>query len=539
MLMVFCLRRSLVASYEQKSAGDPVSLANLLWAAALTPLPTVEVLLAAHEEVLWQAEGVELVRLLWALGPKPPFPCDLLTFPLFCLSFSSFFERFFMAFMRFHGVAAGSLRVEHRVFERCLEVEASKSQDVANVVWALSRVGRAIPERLLAALESCEELPAAELVASLGALAEARNATSALWAASGRRQWPERALSAVLCAHATAQVALPEPLREALPRVAGFSAPAVAKSLWASAKLQLEIPTEALRRSQELLKSFKASEFASVVWAIGSMETPAVDFFQALELRKDLESHHLSQLCWALGSAGVRRPQLMKALATELLTRHDLSLQSVANVWWAFRSLELLEEPLELHLQSLVAQHLLRVTVEDVESLLGILWASEDEALRAAVNSCLQRLGRQMDKLREPFEVPEELRVVYELPGILVLFKPAGWEVDTMSSSSSNEKSIRFLLKAEGKGFSGFISRLDAPSSGLLLLATSFQSLFWLQAQREMRLLERDYVALCRGWLKEEEQELRWRLRRQGRSVIISQHGRKALTKAQLFDMSM
>ena len=427
--------------------------------------------------------------------------------------------------------------MEDSIFDRCLEIEARKSQDVANVVWALCRVGRRIPKGLLEALEG-RELTTTELVACLWALAEARNATSGLWA-SAERRLSDRQLAAVLCAHAAAQVAPAWCLVR--PEVATFSAPALAKSLWAWAKLRVAISSEAIRRCQELLDSFKASEFASSVWAIGSMESPAVDFFEALELRRDLESHHLSQLCWALGSAGVRRPTLMKQVAQELLTRHDLSLQSVANICWAFRTLEISEDGrLTLHLQSLVAQHLVRASCEDVESLLGILWASEDEALRAAISSTLGRLGRQMDKLRETSPLPE-LPVAYEVPGILVLFKPAGWEVDTFycpskeNSFEKGSKVLRFFLMAQGargSGFSGFISRLDAPSSGLLLLATSFEALFWLQAQREMKLLERDYVALCRGWLEESSCELRWRLRRQGKGVRVSEHGRPALTKA-------
>ena len=47
-----------------------VSLANLLWAAALAQLSPADVqqLLKSHDHTLREAKRVELVRLLWALG---------------------------------------------------------------------------------------------------------------------------------------------------------------------------------------------------------------------------------------------------------------------------------------------------------------------------------------------------------------------------------------------------------------------------------------------------------------------------------------
>ncbi|CAJ1328704.1 unnamed protein product, partial [Effrenium voratum] len=131
----------LMRTYQRCQPGDPVSLANLLWAvasaraaAATAPAAAwpVEPLLKAHGPVLRAAQGAELARILWALG---------------------------------------SLRVVHSVFHRCTELGEAKTQDLANVVWALSRVRWPLPSELLRRLEAAE-LALPELVATLSALAE-------------------------------------------------------------------------------------------------------------------------------------------------------------------------------------------------------------------------------------------------------------------------------------------------------------------------------------------------------------------------------
>lgn len=60
---------------HETSPSAQVSLANLLWAAALAQLSPADVqqLLQGHEQTLQEAKRVELVRLLWALGREE---CD-------------------------------------------------------------------------------------------------------------------------------------------------------------------------------------------------------------------------------------------------------------------------------------------------------------------------------------------------------------------------------------------------------------------------------------------------------------------------------
>lgn len=212
--------------------------------------------------------------------------------------------------------SAGSIRLAHPIFLRCLtEIcwSEAKTQDLANVLWALSRVAYPVPESLLQDLEKrstggsgCPAptvgLPIVELVACLSALAEVRNVSSGLWKSVKTLDTSTlgtRALGTLLWAHATAQVIPPTSLVKKLD-VSKMSPQSLANSLWALAKLQLiELSSKNLTASQKSLatQNFKAQEFASCVWAIGSMEKPALNFFEDLQLPNlsDFEDHHLSQ----------------------------------------------------------------------------------------------------------------------------------------------------------------------------------------------------------------------------------------------------
>ena len=245
----------------------------------------------------------------------------------------------------------------------------------------------------------------------------------------------------------------------------------------------------------------------------------------------------------------------MKSLASEMMCRDGFSLQAIANITWAFKTLEIQHQPLSAHLEGLVARRLIEVkgipAQEDVDSLLGILWANrENQWLTAAVTNSLRCLGRKMDALRSRAELPsrhpegEGPHVALQAPGVVVIVKPQDWEVDTVctdtedagpsSPSGPSDRTLSSYIDGLKLGFkAGFIGRLDTPSSGLLLHATSFEGLFMLQAQRELGLLERDYLVLCQAWLPAELSEISAKLRR-GRKAEVSAYGRPACTRVKL-----
>eukprot|EP00434_Breviolum_minutum_P021955 symbB.v1.2.019380.t1/scaffold1582.1/size178113/15 len=518
----------LLKSYEEERPGDPVSLANLLWAVALVQLspPEVHPVLHVHDKVFQEAKRVELIRLLWALG---------------------------------------SLRLAHPIFQRVSEIiwTEAKTQDMSNVLWAMSRVSASPPPELLEELEKRSELrdlPMVELVACITALAELRNVSSGLWKKVEALDGIEtRALGTLLWAHATAQVLPPASLSKL--DVSQMSPQSLANSLWAQAKLHVAITSKNITAAQKLLANqlqrFKAQEYAGCIWAIGSMETPAVEFFEVLQLPRSLralEDHHLSQVAWAFASAGVRRLDVMNTLATEMLCRDDFSLQAIANISWAFRTLEIQHVSLSSHLAGLVARRLIEVngvpSRQDVDSLLGILWANRsNEALTTAIASSLQSLGRKMDRATIDSQDSSEIQhiealhtdgpqVVLRAPGVIVIDKPGDWEVDTERSteeSAGKVKTLSNFINGLNLGFKdGFVGRLDTPSSGLLLHALSYEGLFWLQAQRELGLFERDYLVLSHGWFPPNLSEISLKLRRMGRFAEASPYGRPACTRVKL-----
>ena len=259
-------------------------------------------------------------------------------------------------------------------------------------------------------------------------------------------------------------------------------------------------------------------------------------------------------MAWAFASAGVRRLDVMNTLATEMLCRDDFSLQAIANISWAFRTLEIQHVSLSSHLAGLVARRLIEVngvpSRQDVDSLLGILWANRsNEALTTAIASSLQSLGRKMDRATIDSQDSSEIQhiealhtdgpqVVLRAPGVIVIDKPGDWEVDTERSteeSAGKVKTLSNFINGLNLGFKdGFVGRLDTPSSGLLLHALSYEGLFWLQAQRELGLFERDYLVLSHGWFPPNLSEISLKLRRMGRFAEASPYGRPACTRVKL-----
>lgn len=255
------------------------------------------------------------------------------------------------------------------------------------------------------------------------------------------------------------------------------------------------------------------------------------------------------QVALGIASSGVLRVDLMTSLASEMMCREGFSLQAIANIFWAFKTLNLSMGALKAHLEGLVARRLIQsggiCAREDVDSLLGILWANENEVLAAAITSSLQCLGRKMDGLNgsHQTEIPsstgEGPQILSQVPGAIVIVKPQDWEVDTVCTAEDTAEQRGKKISAFIDGLNlrckqGFVGRLDTPSSGLLLHATSFEGLFMLQVQRELGLLERDYLVLCHNWLPLDLSQISVKLRRIGRKAEVSPHGRPACTLLKL-----
>lgn len=100
------------------------------------------------------------------------------------------------------------------------------------------------------------------------------------------------------------------------------------------------------------------------------------------------------------------------------------------------------------------------------------------------------------------------------LRGVIVLFKPAAWEVDGRGSlcleqGSGDERlglstfvqqlfpKNEFPLLHWPAHDHGFLHRLDVPSSGLILAGTTFEGYHALRLQLNTYTLRREYVVAC------------------------------------------
>uniref|UniRef100_A0A7S0FV93 Pseudouridine synthase RsuA/RluA-like domain-containing protein n=1 Tax=Pyrodinium bahamense TaxID=73915 RepID=A0A7S0FV93_9DINO len=97
--------------------------------------------------------------------------------------------------------------------------------------------------------------------------------------------------------------------------------------------------------------------------------------------------------------------------------------------------------------------------------------------------------------------------VELDLPDRLIVHKPPGWEVDTTDAGDARHLStfLRLVLpwplsQDAAHGY-GFLHRLDTPSSGLILVAKTFQAYYDLKFQLTTEDLTRDYIVLSHGLL--------------------------------------
>ncbi|MBU4274202.1 RluA family pseudouridine synthase [Patescibacteria group bacterium] len=101
------------------------------------------------------------------------------------------------------------------------------------------------------------------------------------------------------------------------------------------------------------------------------------------------------------------------------------------------------------------------------------------------------------------------IKILYENDDILVVDKPAG--VIVFPESNIKEKTlIDYLVEKNSKlksaGSSpryGIVHRLDKDTSGILLVAKTNQALFFLQKQFKNRTIQKKYLALVIGEVKE------------------------------------
>jgi len=139
----------------------------------------------------------------------------------------------------------------------------------------------------------------------------------------------------------------------------------------------------------------------------------------------------------------------------------------------------------------------------------------------------------------------ERIAILYEDRAVLAIDKPRGWMLVPFSWQKTNRNlqaaltsSIAardFWARSRGLRFLRFVHRLDADTSGVLLLAKSPGAVKTFGALFESRRMEKIYLAVVRGRPKHSEWICRLKLapdpKAIGRMKVDARHGKEAETR--------
>lgn len=285
---------------------------------------------------------------------------------------------------------------------------------------------------------------------------------------------------------------------------------------------------DSLLRGTSFLSEWQAQELANVAWAVAKLGLPAGAFMeqvavQATEKLSGFSGQQVSNLAWALAVTNLHGHELWEELGHAMAGEFTSS--ELATICWCLALVQRREESLRL------AHH---VRADDVRSLLKITWTlhhlrSSDHL--GARELLLQR-GRRLDEELGLGATPVAAEhTTLELADRLIMNKPPGWAVESghLSLKSSLPSHARPIFSDERHHF-GFIHRLDVPSSGLLLLAKSYEAYYDLQHQLNSGALGREYIALCHGHMVNSLVQ-RPLQTRPASSSWVSRHGKPSATE--------
>ena len=297
------------------------------------------------------------------------------------------------------------------------------------------------------------------------------------------------------------------------------------------------------------------AEASQVVWRLAKLSRlgaaglagPAQRVASAVKA-ESFELRELSAVLWSLARLGADAPMqpLSRAVFRKIRSggARGLNIRSIANLAWALssvpgeeaaRNLGLLQNELAERCVYLSAHSMSQASwTEFATAAFAILYAAYFAGLllpnaAQAVRSALVRQGERMDAARSlgPLSSsPAEREASAERepwarelgPGLLLIRKPPHWQVDERDAAYEAERFFddRGLLSGFVQSMRpgrqcpillqtghqrGFLHRLDVPSSGLILAATSFEAFYDLKFQLATGLLTRAYTILCHGLL--------------------------------------
>ena len=142
-----------------------------------------------------------------------------------------------------------------------------------------------------------------------------------------------------------------------------------------------------------------------------------------------------------------------------------------------------------------------------------------------------------------------KLKIIFENSQFLVVDKPSGLVVnksETVKEETLQDQLSRYFGLSGGEfgigGRSGIVHRLDRETSGLIVVAKVQKAFNSLQEQFRNRLVEKQYIALVHGSLKEADGDIKLRIGRIGKFGKFgvmnkrSKSGRETETSYKLID---
>ena len=280
----------------------------------------------------------------------------------------------------------------------------------------------------------------------------------------------------------------------------------------------------------------------------------------------NLTAQSLSNLAWACAtlSASGEDGQVCRTLWCRTMSmQNQLQLRDTASIAWAFVMLACESAHLNTLMEragALLAAFLHSRSHEsvghderaqDASSMLTLLWVgqfantlglkvSQSSELFGLARGCLQAIGRKFDQGNQcvsaspaalsPLFAPSPLcsgrnwitdaepLILHESSSVLAVYKPHGWEVDQSGSSTGVRKLSTYLssqvpvrrcpILKDSTHLHGFLHRLDVPSSGLILLAKTYEAFYHLMVQLHLGEIARDYIVLCHGWVAPSTHEI-------------------------------
>ncbi|CAE7591103.1 rluC [Symbiodinium sp. CCMP2456] len=279
--------------------------------------------------------------------------------------------------------------------------------------------------------------------------------------------------------------------------------------LWAMARLTVRDPVaihDALQEAARAQSILAPEALVKVLWSAATLGSSNCRLLWQMESQVMASLSHfrieeLQLFTWALSTLGGRTHEAMVHVQEEVL-RRVLQRQSI-----------------DLQLPS---------GREWLEEVLGVLWAANFAAclsshFRRGVRKLALQAGQSCDRapsgrriqVQDRPEVERSLKDTHwdiQEPSLsatfsdrLVLLKPPGWEVHDQGAP---HQLLAWLRVTEGAPLPirededmdhGFLHRLDVPSSGLIVVACSYEAYFDLQVQLRSGAVRRNYVALCHG----------------------------------------